>query len=237
MAKHTLYYQRICAIRQHHLYLTYTRVLFPNTVHKIPQLPLVLHYFKRDDPQRFRRNLRVAPDTFDVLLPWIETHPVFESRGPLPQLPVAHQLAIALFRFGHFGNSASVESVAQWAGVAAGTVVNCTRRVIIAVLEVHDQVICWPTEEREEAKSWVEIVSCPAWRGGYCFVDGTLVPLAEKPGFHGEAYFDQKSNYSLNIQVCPCFYFIDASDIYYSVDHITQPAHYRLCYWTHRQYT
>ena len=32
-------------------------------------------------------------------------------------------------------------------------------------------------------------------------MDGTLVPLADKPGYHGEAYFDRKSNYSLNVQV------------------------------------
>jgi hypothetical protein len=34
-------------------------------------------------------------------------------------------------------------------------------------------------------------------------VDGTLIPLFEKPGHHGEVYFDRKSNYSLNVQVCP----------------------------------
>jgi hypothetical protein len=32
-------------------------------------------------------------------------------------------------------------------------------------------------------------------------VDGTLVPLFEKPHHFGEGYFDRKSNYSLNVQV------------------------------------
>jgi len=86
--------------------------------------------------------------------------------------------------------------------VSVGFVVKATRRVIIAFLALHDSVICWPRlAEKEEAKQRVEDNSCPAWRDGFCMVDGTLVPLAEKPGHHGEAYFDHKSNYSLNVQV------------------------------------
>ncbi|KAG6847352.1 hypothetical protein C0991_001977, partial [Blastosporella zonata] len=80
-------------------------------------------------------------------------------------------------------------------------VVKATRRVIIASLHLHDEVIHWPTrEEKEAASDWVEEFSCPAWRDGFCMVDGTLIPLFEKPGYHGEAYFDRKSNYSLNVQ-------------------------------------
>ena len=86
-----------------------------------------------------------------------------------------------------------------------GTVFNATRRVITAFLALHDTAIRWPTErEKEAAKAWVEARSCRAWRGGFCMVDGTLIPLFEKPGFHGEDYFDRKSNYSLNVQVSAC---------------------------------
>lgn len=59
-----------------------------------------------------------------------------------------------------------------------------------------------PTEEeKEEAKQWVEDHSCKAWRDGWCFVDGTLIPLAEKPNWYGQSYFDRKKRYSLNVQV------------------------------------
>ena len=45
-----------------------------------------------------------------------------------------------------------------------GTVVNCTRRVMIAFLTLHDLVIRWPLEdEKEELKKWVEMVSCYEW--------------------------------------------------------------------------
>ena len=179
-----------------------TRVLNPHEVPKCSQLHLVLVDFKRDDPRRFRQNLRVSPTTFDSLLEMVEGHAVFTNNSYVSQTPVDEQLGITLFRLGHNGNASSVDAVAQWAGVSAGTVVNCTRRVMIAFLALHDVAICWPSEEeKEEAKEWVESVSCHAWRDGFCMVDGTLVPLFEKPGHHGEAYFDRKSNYSLNIQV------------------------------------
>ena len=39
--------------------------------------------------------------------------------------------------------------------------------------------------EKEDAKwSGLEAATCVAWRNGYIFVDGTLVPLADKPGYH-----------------------------------------------------
>jgi hypothetical protein len=62
--------------------------------------------------------------------------------------------------------------------------------------------IRWSSPEaKETAKSWVESNSCAAWRGGWCMVDGTLVPLFMRPAFFGNNWFDRKSNYSLNVQV------------------------------------
>jgi hypothetical protein len=55
--------------------------------------------------------------------------------------------------------------------------------------------------EKEDAKAWVQNHSCKAWRNGWCFVDGTLIPLDQRPTWYGESYFDRKCNYSLNIQV------------------------------------
>jgi hypothetical protein len=92
--------------------------------------------------------------------------------------------------------------VAQWAGCSVSMVVNATRWVIEAFLTMHDEIIHYPSPaDKEATKEWVEAASCTAWRDGWVFVDGTLIPLADKPGFHGEAYFDQKSNYSFNVQV------------------------------------
>lgn len=119
-------------------------------------------------------------------------------------MPVREQVAICLFRFGHFGNASSTLKVALWAGVSYGTVRLVTKRVMTAVCDERFRrvVMSWPdSAERECAKAWVEERSCPAWRDGWCMVDGTLVPLFQRPGSFGNAFFDRKSNYSLNVQV------------------------------------
>ncbi|KAG2154156.1 uncharacterized protein EDB93DRAFT_1239541 [Suillus bovinus] len=56
--------------------------------------------------------------------------------------------------------------------------------------------------EREWAKMWVEEQTCPEWRGGFLCIDGTPFNLFQKPGWHGEGFYDCKSNYSLSAQVC-----------------------------------
>ena len=172
------------------------------SIAKCSQLPLVLDYFKRFDIVRFKRNLRVHPITFDAICSNLQ-HPIFTNRSTCNQLPLQYQVAIALYRFGHEGNGVSCEAVAQWAGVSVGTVVNVTSRVIEATLSKQSDIIRWASvAEKEEAKSWIEEVSgCQTWRNGYCMVDGTLIPLFSKPSFYGEAYFDRKSNYSLNVQL------------------------------------
>lgn len=194
-----------------------TRVLNPHEVAKCSQLHLILVDFKASDLKRFRQNLRVSPSTFDSLLKRIENDPIFYNNSYTSQIPVHEQLAITLFRLGHDGNAASVIAVAQWAGVSSGAVVKCTRRVMVAFLALHDAAIHWPTEEeKEQAKEWVESVSCAEWRDGFCMVDGTLVPLSQKPGHHGEAYFDRKSNYSLNVQVMSLrLYLVMVIDIFW----------------------
>ncbi|KIK11404.1 hypothetical protein PISMIDRAFT_82100, partial [Pisolithus microcarpus 441] len=56
-------------------------------------------------------------------------------------------------------------------------------------------------EERDQAKNWVESRSCPGWRGGVLCVDRSPINLFQKPGWHGEGFFDCKSRYSLSAQV------------------------------------
>ncbi|KAI0753036.1 hypothetical protein C8Q80DRAFT_1053153, partial [Daedaleopsis nitida] len=155
-------------------------------------LPHVLQVYKHARPDMFRTELRVNPATFHRLVIRLQDDPVFTNQSPNAQLPVEVQIAITLYRFGHFSNAASLQKVANWAGYGKGMVDFVTRRVM---------AIRYPTpEEKEEAKAWVEAHSCKAWRNGWCMVDGTLVPLDERPFWYGESYFDRKSTYSLNVQ-------------------------------------
>jgi hypothetical protein len=198
-----------------------TRYLAPRvrTIHA-PQIHL-LDEWKLHRPHLFRRKLRVSHDVFLVLVDKIADHPIFSSAirdnsdtdnlaTSSRQLPVWIQLAIFLNGAGHYGNAATTD-LAEWAGIAVGTVYTCYRRVMVALAHFHDEVIHFDPansaddfEEKQRAKAWVESRSCPAWRNGFLSVDGSPFPLFQKPGYHGEGFYDCKSRYSLTNQVsCP----------------------------------
>ncbi|KAJ3501485.1 hypothetical protein NLJ89_g9317 [Agrocybe chaxingu] len=167
-------------------------------------LPHLLNVLKHECPDHFRQELRVSPFTFDRIVERLAQDPVFFNNSSQAQIPVERQVAITLYRFGHFGNAAGLDKVTKWAGYAKGTVALVTRRVMTAILhrDFMDEAVPWPTpEEKERAKEWVENHSCEGWRDGWCMVDGTLVPLYDRPFWYGESYFDRKCNYSLNIQI------------------------------------
>jgi hypothetical protein len=167
------------------------------------QLHLLVH-FEEHRPHLFRQKLRVDPEIFDDILDLISDHPIFHNQSNNPQLPVAIQLAIFLNRAGHYGNAISLEDVAQWAGVSVGSVVNCTNRVMGAILAQHDHFVGFPaldSQDAEQARHFVESRTCPEWRNGIFAVDGSTIDLYAKPGFHGEVFFDRKSKYSVGCQV------------------------------------
>ena len=146
-----------------------TRYLSPRTpLPRVPaHMPTVLTTFKQERPDLFRTHLRITPYTFDCLVKAIDEDPVFTNGSSNGQMPVEHQVAITLYRFGHDGNASSIRSVADWAGVGWGTVVLVTRRVMTAILRPSfmQAAVRFPTpEEKEEAKEWVEQRLCRAWR-------------------------------------------------------------------------
>jgi len=172
-------------------------------VKKLGQLDLHLTNFRQHHPDRFRKKLRVSPLVFDRLVELIEDHSIFHNNSNVPQRPIPIQLAIFLVHVGHYGNASSPEYVAQWAGVCVGTVINATYRCLVAFLALHDEAVMMPPEEeKEQAKAYVEGVTCPEWRNGFLLTDRTKFVLFQKPGLHGEAWFDKNKDYSIDCQVC-----------------------------------
>ena len=179
-----------------------TRVLYPAPlIPKCSQLHLLDHW-RVHSPERFCRKLRVDPQTFDSLVAQIEGHPIFHNNSNNSQLPVHIQLCIFLFRAGHYGNSSSPEDTAQWSGFSVGAVEKCTDRVIVALLSHHDEAIHLPNAvEKEQSKAYVEEVVCPEWRDGFLLADGSKFPFYQRPGLHGDAWFDKDGAYSIDCQV------------------------------------
>jgi hypothetical protein len=83
----------------------------------------LLHNYRHHRPNIFRSYTRITPAAFDALLDAIKDDPVFQSgNSNNRQMPVEEQLAIALYRFGHYGNAAGQMKTALWAGVGYHTV-------------------------------------------------------------------------------------------------------------------
>jgi len=77
---------------------------------------------------------------------------------------------------------------------------------MVAVLSLHDDVMRRRSdEERLLSAEWAERYTCPEWRGGILTADGTTLPLFERPGLHGDTWYDRKSHYSMNAQVSQLF--------------------------------
>lgn len=179
-----------------------SRVLQQNPpIIKCSQLDLLDHW-REGNIDQYKTKVRVDPSTFDHILEKICDHSIFHKGSNIPQMPVKHQLAIFLYRAGHYGNAATPQEIGHWAGVSPGTVVNCTNRVMVALTALHKEAIHLPTaEEKQSAKQWVSQQVCPEWSDRYLVVDGTKFPLFQRPGLYGDAWLDRKCNYSLDCQV------------------------------------
>ncbi|KAJ7085304.1 hypothetical protein C8R44DRAFT_587526, partial [Mycena epipterygia] len=92
-----------------------TRVFDPMPrIPKASQLHLLDEWRALDlDHPNFRKKLRVEPDVFDGLHELIKDHMIFQNNSQNPQLPVRIQLAIHLYRAGHYGNGSSPEETAE----------------------------------------------------------------------------------------------------------------------------
>lgn len=168
---------------------------------KASQLHLLDHW-QEHDIRNFRAKLRVHPLTFCHILNLIKDHHIFQNNSNSAQMAVDIQLAIYLVRAGHYGNSSSVSEVAIWAGVSVGLVRKATLRVMVALISHHDMAIHLPTDDEKKAsKQWVEDACCPEWRNGFLAVDGTKFPFFQRPGLHGDAWFDKNKDYSADCQV------------------------------------
>lgn len=149
--------------------------------------------------KEFQQNFRCDIESFHQLVELLEPCAVFHNKSTCPQTAVTWQVAIALWRLGHNGNGAATVMESMLFGFGVGTIVLFTRRVITALLEVGSRYILWPSQERRrENKEVMELEGFPGCVG---FVDGTTIPLSEKPAIDGECYWDRKHRYSINMQI------------------------------------
>jgi hypothetical protein len=98
--------------------------------------------------------------------------------------------------------------VAWIAGCSEGSVENFTSCCLTAIESLHNLFVHKPTaEEKEREKQWIDqhMGFKGLWHEGWLMYDGTIVVLSKCPGLNGDAYYTQKANYGLNVQVSPVF--------------------------------
>jgi hypothetical protein len=79
--------------------------------------------------------------------------------------------------------------------------------VIRAINDMGPTYLRWPDKDRRKEIS--EVMKAEGFEGCVGFVDGTTIPLYQRPSIDGEVFFDRKKRYSINCQViCDCDRFI-----------------------------
>ncbi|KAF8219770.1 hypothetical protein L208DRAFT_1337872 [Tricholoma matsutake] len=105
---------------------------------ELPQGPSTMRHvlmtLKSAHLDKFHEELWVTPLTFDAIIAAIAPNPIFQNNSNNTQTPVEEQLAITLYWFGHDGNAASLQSIANWAGCGKGAVLLVTQQVMAAIL-------------------------------------------------------------------------------------------------------
>ncbi|CAD6985488.1 unnamed protein product, partial [Tilletia controversa] len=163
----------------------------------------LLAYERDEDFLRYRQLVRMEPAAFRSIVSRLAVHPIFNPKYG-KTAPVEDQIAIALFRFGHDGNGASVKNTAELCAFSEGSIVNFTRRAVEALCALEKSVLCWASEgEKKESKKWVEDrCGVKKWRNGYASVDGVHILCAWGPGLDGgDSFMNRKRRFSFNIQL------------------------------------
>ncbi|EFP83358.2 uncharacterized protein PGTG_08544 [Puccinia graminis f. sp. tritici CRL 75-36-700-3] len=93
--------------------------------------------------------------------------------------------------------------------VGRGTVVKASCWVTRAIKDLSEKYLIWPDKDRQKEVS--DVMKGEGFEGCVGFVDGTTIPLYQRPSIDGEVFFDRKKHYSINCQViCDCDRFITA---------------------------
>ncbi|KZT74552.1 hypothetical protein DAEQUDRAFT_660298, partial [Daedalea quercina L-15889] len=67
--------------------------------------------------------------------------PIFQNNSNQPQMEVERQLMIYLMQAGRYGTGAAADEIAEYTGVSVGSVYNCARRCMIAIMGLHGEAI------------------------------------------------------------------------------------------------
>ncbi|KAE8231638.1 hypothetical protein CF326_g3347 [Tilletia indica] len=157
------------------------RTRYLNARLQVPRSKTWVHHVLPElDDLRFRAWVRMDRRTFAFVHDLIVKHSIFGSSAKSPQAPVADQLAIALHKFGTNGTGSAIRLAAGHWGQSEGHIINCTRRVAIAITDILKDWIKWPGVE-ERVKESRNAMERSGIKGVIGKVDATDIVLNERP--------------------------------------------------------
>ena len=152
----------------------------------------ILPYY---DNTRFKKIFRMTPQNFYNLSSLIKTHPIFNTNGTKQQADVSLQLAVFLRRL----TVSDIFTICALFGVAEGTVILYTQRVLEAILSFKLHFVKWPNdEERQDVLQGFKDIG--GFQNVIGSIDGTHVILTNKPPKDPEVFFNRKKHYSIHVQ-------------------------------------
>jgi len=148
------------------------------------------------DDVRFKKIMRMDPQSFQDLITKIKTHSIFQSTGNKQQAPVELQLAIFLRRV---GSKDEIFSICSRYGISEGTVYLYCKRVMLAILSLKSSLVIWPTgQARKMVHSGFKDIG--GFNNVIGAIDGTHIILGTAPLQQPEIYWNRKKKYSIQCQ-------------------------------------
>ncbi|PLW35842.1 hypothetical protein PCASD_14431 [Puccinia coronata f. sp. avenae] len=133
----------------------------------------------------FQQAARTSKEGFMHVLDKIVGHEVLHRGGRRPQLPIPHQLTLTLERIGSNGNGASIGRFSCNLTVGRGTVVKVLQWVFEAVISLGQTYVQWP--DKDHCAEISDAMRKEGFPGCVGFVDGTTIPMFQRPGFDGNS--------------------------------------------------
>ncbi|CAH7667947.1 hypothetical protein BY996DRAFT_8535899 [Phakopsora pachyrhizi] len=144
-------------------------------------------------PSNFKQLTRTTHISFIKLCDLLRGDSIFYKNLKHKQIALEIQVAVGLLRLGSNGDGDSIGKIQMIFGVGEGTVVLYTKQVIQTIHNFKDHKVQWPSkEERKESSQVMQLEKFPNCVG---FVDGTSLPLRQKPALDGNVYFYCKKMY------------------------------------------
>ncbi|KAF8926076.1 hypothetical protein BGZ58_000201 [Dissophora ornata] len=128
-------------------------------------------------------------DSFIKLLDEVFHHDIFKNASYPEQEEVAAQLAVTLDRLGHSGNGMEDTCLGTFWDRSERSCQKYIERVLVALMSLQPRYVTWPTQAQRRA--YAARMAMKGFPGCIGFVDGTTIPLSERPAYKADFYYDR----------------------------------------------